>query len=191
MSDAQPTPPHPGTLTSAPPPAWGQPQPGTLRYVEAHFGPVATFADRIPAYLIDVGLSLAANLLFVPGLVLFVVAADSSGSSDVTGGSRALALVGLLLAVLGYVAGLAFVIWNRVFRMGRRGQSIGKSRMDLMLVDARTGRPIGAGMCFVRELVLGLVNQVFLLSSLWMLWDPDRQTVADKTVSSTVIKIRP
>ena len=71
--------------------------------------------------------------------------------------------------------------------MGRTGQSVGKKVIGLYLLDDKTGQPIGAGMCFLRELVAGIVNQVLYLSYLWMLWDTDKQTVADKAVHSPVV----
>ncbi len=73
--------------------------------------------------------------------------------------------------------------------MGRTGQSVGKRAMGLMLIDATTGQPIGAGKSFLRELVHSLANSIFYLSYLWMLWDADKQTLADKAVSSTVVTV--
>jgi hypothetical protein len=37
--------------------------------------------------------------------------------------------------------------------------------------------------------VSNIVNQVFYLSFLWMLWDTDKQTLADKAVHSSVIVV--
>ena len=71
--------------------------------------------------------------------------------------------------------------------MGRTGQSVGKKVIGLYLLDDKTGQPIGAGMCFLRELVQSLVNQIFYLGWLWMLWDADKQTLGDKAVHSNVV----
>ncbi|MBM6401486.1 RDD family protein [Phycicoccus sonneratiae] len=170
-------------------------QPGHLGYVEAHFGPVASFGDRVLALLVDGLLSLVALGPMLIGIPFIVAGApDSTGYDDygyqtygdANGG---LIAVGVSLVVLGFLVGLGVQLWNRVFRMGRTGQSVGKKAMGLRLLDARTGQPIGAGMCFLRELVSGLVNQVIYLSYLWMLWDDDKQTIADKAVHSTVVKV--
>ena len=91
---------------------------------------------------------------------------------------------------MGVIGSIAFGLLNRVVRMGRRGQSLGKSALGIVLLDARTGRPVGATACFGRELVSGLVNQVVYLSSLWMLWDDQKQTLHDKVVGSTVVHVR-
>ncbi len=223
MSDPQPPPPHlasqpppqpppqppaaPPTRPPMPPnPYGGAPvvdpyaaarrmQPGAIGYVEAHFGPVATFGDRVVALLIDTVVGIVAFVPFVVGLGLFIGALprsttyDAYGDLVTSGGNTALAVTGGVVMALGLLTAVAVGVWNRIWRMGRTGQSIGKSRTGLMLLDARTGRPIGAGMCFLRELVSGAVNQVVYLSYLWMLWDEDRQTLADKVVHSAVVKV--
>lgn len=178
-------------MTDQPAP-WPTPQtgrslePGTIGYVETYFGPVAGFGDRVLALLVDVAISLVA-LLPVLVSIPFFLAADSAERSG-SGSEGLLVALGLGALLLGYLVALGVQLWNRVFRVGRRGQSIGKQVVGLRLVDARTGRPIGAGMCFAREIVSAVVNQVIYLSSLWMLWDDNRQTLADKVVTSTVIK---
>ena len=100
-----------------------------------------------------------------------------------------LAVTGGLLIGLGVLVSLGITLWNRVFKMGRTGQSVGKKAIGLFLLDDKTGRPIGAGMCFLRELVQGLVNQIFYLGWLWMLWDTDKQTLGDKSVHSSVVVV--
>lgn len=170
-------------------------EPGTVGYVEAHFGPVAGFGDRVLALLLDGLLGLVAFAPMLFSIPFFIAGAPERTGYDAYGyavygsGNTTMLVVGILFIVLGFLVALGVQLWNRVFRMGRRGQSIGKGVVGLMLIDARTGQPIGAGMCFVRELVSNVVNQVFYLSALWMLWDDDRQTVADKAAHSTVIKV--
>jgi uncharacterized RDD family membrane protein YckC len=183
MSD-QPPPPSPPANPYGAVPYGGQPgMPGTLPWVEARYGRVADFGSRVVAYLVDTLVALAPLVLTVIGFV--VIGVSSSGSLD----SPALTVVGILLAVGGYVGSIALSIWNRVFRAGRTGQSIGKQAQGLVLVDAVTGRPIGTGNAFLRELVNGVANSVLWLGSLWMLWDPDKQTLGDKAVHSTVIHV--
>lgn len=166
---------------------------GSLAYVQQYFGPVASFGQRVLALLIDTALSLIGLIPMVIGIIVLVAAVpktttyDEFGNATLSGGNDGLAVIGGLLIALGGLISLAITLWNRVFRMGRTGQSVGKSLIGLKLLDDKTGQPIGAGMCFLRELVAGIVNQVFYLSYLWMLWDTDKQTVADKAVHSTVI----
>jgi uncharacterized RDD family membrane protein YckC len=73
--------------------------------------------------------------------------------------------------------------------MGRTGQSVGKKMFNQKLINTTTGQPIGPGQAFVRELIAGLANQIFYLSYLWMLWDPNRQTLGDMVAKSTVIHV--
>lgn len=186
-----------GEYTSAPPPglAPGQVMPGSLPYVEAHFGRVAHFGPRALAYLIDFALTLIGVVPVVAGAVMLIVstipatAHDSYDSTPVSQVNTGLLGAGILLMVVGGLLALAITIWNRIFRMGRTGQSIGKKVVGLKLINATTGAPVGAGMTFVRELLHGIINQVVYLSFLWMLWDPNRQTLADLVVKSAVIEV--
>lgn len=170
-------------------------QPGGRGFVEANFGPVASFGDRVLALLVDVAISLVAFLPMLIGIPFLVAGApdrtgyDEFGYQEYGDADGTLLTIGVVLMVLGVLFAIGVNLWNRVFRMGRTGQSLGKKAIGLMLLDARTGRPIGAGMCFLREVVSSLVNQVFYLSYLWMLWDDDKQTVADKAVHSSVVKV--
>jgi len=170
--------------------------PGSLAYVEQSFGRVAGFGQRALAYLIDTALSLIGLIPAIIGIIVLTVAASDSLTTDEFGNVTStgefdpgLAVVGGLLITLGVVVGLAITIWNRVFKMGRTGQSVGKKVIGLYLLDDKTGQPIGAGMCFLREVVQTLVNQVFYLGWLWMLWDADRQTLGDKAVHSSVVVV--
>jgi uncharacterized RDD family membrane protein YckC len=168
--------------------------PESLAAVEARFGPVATFGERATSWLIDLGVTLSGLLLVILGVV--VLWFGSSGSVTLDNGAIAqtpsdpvLSAIGWVFVIGGYLAMLGLWLWNRVFTMGRTGQSVGKRSQGLLLIDARTGQPIGAGSAFLRDLVHGLANQVFYLSFLWMLWDPDRQTLGDKAVHSTVVRV--
>ena len=114
---------------------------------------------------------------------------DEYGMTQSEGGNGSVAVIGGLLIGLGALISLAISLWNRVFKMGRTGQSVGKKVIGLKLVDDKTGQPIGAGMCFLREVVSNVVNQVIYLSYLWMLWDDNKQTIADKAVHSTVVVV--
>lgn len=169
--------------------------PGSLGYVQANFGQVATFGSRALALIVDTLLSLIGLIPMIIGIVVLAMAVptetyvDEFGMTQTTGGDSSQAVVGGLLIALGVLVSLAITLWNRVFKMGRTGQSVGKKVVGLKLVDDKTGQPIGAGMCFLRELVSSIVNQVVYLSYLWMLWDADKQTLADKAVHSTVVVV--
>ncbi len=100
--------------------------------------------------------------------------------------------LGILLMILGPLAGLIIGIWNKVFKEGKTGQSIGKAQMGISLVDSTTGLPLGAGRCFLREFVFSLLNGVSgsifgLIDYLWPLWDQKNERLMDKIITSRVI----
>ncbi len=172
----------------------GPAYPGSIGYVEQNFGKVADFGQRALAYLIDTAITLIGLVPMVIGIIVLAVGASNTVTTDQFGNTTStgdfdptLAAVGGLLIAFGALLSLGITIWNRIFKMGRTGQSVGKKVIGLYLLDAKTGRPIGAGMCFLRELVQGLVNQIFYLGWLWMLWDTDKQTLGDKAVHSSVV----
>lgn len=185
-----------GGYSQAPAYGGGPAYPGSLAYVEQNFGKVADFGQRALAYLIDVALTLIGLVPMVIGIIVLTVGASNTITTDQFGNTTTtgdfdptLAVVGGLLIALGAIVSLVITIWNRIFKMGRTGQSVGKKVIGLYLLDDKTGQPIGAGMCFLRELVQSLVNQIFYLGWLWMLWDTDKQTLGDKSVHSSVVVV--
>lgn len=168
---------------------------GTRAYVEQHFGPVATFGPRAKAGIIDLLISLVPLALMLVGFVLLIAGAPTTRTDGLMepavndDGSTGLLATGVGLMVLSTLLLFAVMLWNRVFRMGRTGQSIGKQVVGLKLIDGTTGQPIGAGKSFLREIVHGLANQIIYLSYLWMLWDDNRQTLGDLAVKSMVIEV--
>ena len=194
----QPPAPNPygGGYSQAPAYAGGPAMyPGSLGYVQANFGQVATFGQRVLALLVDVLISMIGLIPMIIGVIMLVAAAptelyvDEYGMTQSDGGNGSVAVIGGLLVGLGVLLSIAISLWNRVFKMGRTGQSVGKKVIGLKLVDDKTGQPIGAGQCFLRELVSNIVNQLIYLSYLWMLWDDNKQTIADKAVHSTVVVV--
>jgi uncharacterized RDD family membrane protein YckC len=132
----------------------------------------------VVSYLIDLLFGL---LLSIPGGVLVGVGAATSGGARV-----ALITVGsVLLAIAAIVQ-----IWQSGWRQGARGQSWGKSVTGLRTVSAETMQPIGGPVGLLRWLVDSLLGAIWilqLLNYLWPLWDPRRQTWADKVVGSVVL----
>jgi uncharacterized RDD family membrane protein YckC len=119
--------------------------------------------------LVDVGVALA---IIIVGIIVAAILHTASG-----------ALAGLIL-VLTYVGVFGFYIWQLVVQ-GKTGQTIGKRAVKIRLVREADGLPIGAGMSFVRWLAH---NLEFVIGYFWPLWDPKRQTFADKLCGTLVIK---
>jgi uncharacterized RDD family membrane protein YckC len=140
--------------------------------------PLASWGIRVVSYLLDVLFGL---LLSIPGGVLVGVGAAAHGGAQV-----ALLTVGSVLLVIGVIV----QVWQSGWRQGASGQSWGKSVTGLRTVGAESLQPIGGPMGLLRWLVDSLLGAIWilqLLNYLWPLWDPRRQTWADKVVGSVVL----
>lgn len=154
--------------------------------------PYAHWGKRVGSSLVD-GLLLLP--FFVLAAVFFVMSREETVTTtftnaggeevpfatDVTFGGPM-----LVLALAFYLAAIVFAIWNVIFRQGRKGRSLGKSALGTILLKEETGRPLGAGMTFVR-LLAHVLDGFFYLGYLWPLWDTKRQTFADKIVGTVVL----
>lgn len=205
---AQPGYPQPGYGQPAygqpgyPQPGYGYGAPGGLvdYRVSQPWGPLTGWWRRVGASIIDSLLPALALVVIGPGVALTVAGAPETQSVyDSTTGtyvdqtigaadSSKLGL-GITLLVLGGLLALGISVWNRAFRQGRTGQSIGKKMLGMRLVREADGRPMGAGMSFVRELAHSLDSCLgyFPLGYLWPLWDDRNQTWADKLTSTVVV----
>jgi uncharacterized RDD family membrane protein YckC len=159
------------------PPAFGiQPSPaGLWRAPTGDLVPLASWGRRFLAYLIDWGLTVGALIAFVLVGLLAGVIADA---------------LEVIILVIGYIvtagAGIYFAVLN-----GTRGQSPGKALIGLKVVDSRTGQLIGGGMGFVRG-IAGIINSLACyIGWFWPLWDDQRQTFADKIISTVVLDHQP
>lgn len=155
----------------------------------------ASWIQRVGAYLID-QLAIAASMIpMLVGIILIVAGSDttshinSMGDTEIDSWSlTGVAVAGIVVAVLGFLFMIAFALWNIVFRQGTKGASVGKSALGLMLLKESTGKPVGAGISFLRQLLHFLDSALCYIGYLWPLWDDKRQTLADKCVSTVVIR---
>jgi uncharacterized RDD family membrane protein YckC len=183
MTDQQPP-------TYAVAPTW----PGQPAYVAPQPWPLASWGSRVGASVIDSLLSLIGLVPYFAGFGLMAAGLPHPPANDATylpsdssaTGNVGLAIAGGVLAMAGFGLMIGIQLWNRVFRQGRTGQTVGKKAMGLVLVSERTGRPIGPWMSFVRDLA-HFLDGLFYLGYLWPLWDPKRQTFADKVMETVVI----
>ncbi len=157
-----------------PAPAYGAAPPGYQNYgtPAANVGTPAEWGTRAIAYLIDIA----------PVFVLYVLVLITSLISDV---------LGLLVSIVGYLAVLAYVIWNFYIKQGSTGQTIGKEKQGIKLVSDATGQPVGAGMAFVRYLVVGAFILAccigWVVNLLSPLWNEDKKTYSDKIMKMSVV----
>ena len=84
---------------------------------------------------------------------------------------------------------LAYVVWNYGYRQGTTGSSIGKSIMKFKVVSEKTGQPIGFGMSIVRQIAHIVDAIICYIGFLFPLWDPKRQTLADKIMTTVCLPL--
>lgn len=190
-------PPHQGQHAPFPPSGSDPNKPGSRAWVEQRYGRTAAFADRILPGIIDGLVGFAAA--FVPlvlGIICLIAGSPDTydcgyyytRSCDVPGsGSGALIGLGILLLFLTFLVSLAVVAWNRVWRVTKTGQSIGKKFAGLKVIDAETGGHPQLGAAALRELVHQFAG---IISWIWMLIDDDDRTLADIVGKTHVIETK-
>lgn len=200
------SPPHSGNLPPPPPPGGNYPPPpptqggsgypspqGSILPPEAY----TSWGTRVLAWLID----------YVPIIILTGIGygllmgtqeteciTDSSeyqmgefctGSPSILG-QVSFGLFGVLLP-------LAYGVWNYGYRQGTTGSSIGKSVMKFNVVSEKTWQPIGFGLSLVREIIYWVASAacgvVWLVAVLFPLWDPKRQSLADKIMTTVCVPL--
>jgi uncharacterized RDD family membrane protein YckC len=159
----------------------------------------ATWVDRVLAALIDGGIVLGAVIVLY--IVISIIGAVFGGLGAVISGAtgdQGAAAGGMMLGwgfcclafVLMPVVSLGIGLYNKVHLVSTRGYSIGQGIMQLKVVTAQ-GDLVPVGTLVLRLLVqigFGIIPFLSLLSILWPLWDPQRQTLHDKAVGTFVIK---
>jgi uncharacterized RDD family membrane protein YckC len=140
--------------------------------------PLAEYGQRVVGFLIDYAILIAADIaVIIVGRIVGVV----------------IGFLGALIFFFGWIAVLAYAIWNLCYRQGLTGQTIGKSQQGVSLVTEATGQPVGFGGAFLRYLIFSILSSItcgvyFVLDLLWPLWDPKRQRITDKILKYSVIK---
>lgn len=124
---------------------------------------------RVLSYLIDAALLIPAYIVYFIGIAI----GDAFG---------------LLLVFVSFVAMIGIAVWNTAFKQGATGQSVGKGVIGTTLIGEATGRPIGAGLAFVRQ-IAHIVDGICFIGYLWPLWDSKRQTFADKIMKTIVVEV--
>jgi len=137
-------------------------------------GRYASWWNRVASSLLD---SLVTVPPVVIGAVLFVLTRDADGDPTA---------VGAVLYALGGIASFAVAAWNRWFRAGKTGQSLGKTWMGTWLLSEVDGQPIGAGRAFLRD-ICHILDGIFYVGYIWAAFDAKTQTFADKIMHTVVV----
>jgi uncharacterized RDD family membrane protein YckC len=168
MSDVQRDPTGTGGPPGDPTGAGGPPgqapavPPSELRAASGPSGPRAGFWSRVGAQILD------ALVIAVPAIILFLI------------------LDAGLAYILTIVIGIAYFVY---FEGGPTGQTLGKKMLNIRVIDANRGGPIGYGRALLRYVVEAIFSGILLLGYLWMLWDREKQTWHDKAASSVVVPV--
>ncbi|MDH6135952.1 putative RDD family membrane protein YckC [Kitasatospora sp. MAA4] len=187
-----------------PQPGYGYPQQPPAGYgvpPQAPYGGYAPAPPVLASWGARVGGSIIDSLvIFIPLTISYAIgfsmlfSAVKSCSVDPDTGLTVCAnssssSAGAGLAIIGVGALLTFIlgIWQLI-REGKTGQTIGKKAVGIRLVREIDGQPLGFGMCFVRRLAHVVDSALCGIGYLWPLWDDKGQTLADKIVSSLVIR---
>jgi uncharacterized RDD family membrane protein YckC len=189
-----PPPPPAGGYPPPPPSSGGQapPAPGPLVRglpTEAY----ASWFTRVLAFLVDsipYAIIIAGGLLVLFGTQQTACITDLSPFNVAQFCATGFSSVGVTAMWLAVLAALAYLLWNYGYRQGATGSSIGKSVMEFRVVSENTGQPIGFGLSVVRQLA-HFVDAIMLgIGFLFPLWDPKRQTLADKIMSTVCLPSR-
>lgn len=88
---------------------------------------------------------------------------------------------------IAYLAALGWALYN-AYLQGNTGQSYGKKQFGMRLLRQHDGQVIGGGLGIGRYFLHILDAIPCYIGFLWPLWDPKKQTFADKIVKTVVIK---
>lgn len=177
--------PPPGTLISAP--SAGTPDPALQLAL-------APWWKRLVAIIIDWAV-LGAGYFVLLAIVGILVKGSKNGTTTNTNqnqsGSLALGFF-ILLILVSFPNAIYFGLMNG----SKRGQTVGKMAMGIVVRDARTGQRIRFWRAAGRSLISGVVFQLFaeipfILDSLAPLWDKRRQSWHDKVAGTIVVDLRP
>src|SRR5687768_9422034 len=134
-------------------------------------GPLASWGDRVVATLIDAAAVLAGYIVVWLLALIIGIVSDALGT---------------LVLVLGYLV-LSVYSFYLGYLEGETGQSPGKAITGLKVVRATDGQLIGGGMGIVRKLA-HILDGICLIGYLFPLFDPMKQTFADKIMTTVVLR---
>jgi uncharacterized RDD family membrane protein YckC len=153
----------------------------------------ASWASRVLAAVID-GIAPVVVILIGLGVEMGTrqtLCAPTTTEYDVaTFCSTGNTTVGLIVFLASLVIALLFLLWNYGYRQGTTGSSLGKSVVNVKVVDENSRRPIGFGKSVLRQLAHLLDAAICYVGFLFPLWDAKRQTLADKLLKTVCLPTR-
>ena len=191
-----PPPPPPGgsEYPPPPPPSGGYlpplPGPAIRGLPQQAYTPWLT---RVGAYLIDY---LPFAVILGVGWLILQNSVDTACLTDITPYdvdqicSVGYSTLGVTVMWGALLAGLAYLVWNYGYRQGTTGSSIGKAVLRFKVVGENTGKPLGFGLSFLRQIAHLIDAGVLYIGYLFPLWDAKRQTLADKIIATVCLPVQ-
>jgi RDD family len=183
-----PPPPPPGPGGYGPPQGYPGPQSGgglpTDAYTPWATRALAWLIDYVP-YLIIIGIGYGIEAATQETVCISDTSGYDLGDFCATGNST----LGVASFLIFNVIGLAYIVWNYGYKQGTTGSSIGKGIMKFKVVSEETGQPIGFAMSVVRQLAHAIDAVICYIGFLFPLWDPKRQTIADKLLKTVCLPL--
>jgi uncharacterized RDD family membrane protein YckC len=162
-----------------PPPAAARPALPKEAYTPWLTRVIAWLIDFVPVFILE---GIGYGLLLGTGETQCISQTSEYDLGEFcTTGSSTLGLVSLIIT---WLLSIAYLVWNYGYRQGTTGSSIGKSIMKFKVVSEKTGQPIGFGLSIVRQLAHIIDGAICYIGYLFPLWDPKRQTIADKIMTT-------
>jgi uncharacterized RDD family membrane protein YckC len=189
-----PPPPQQGGYPPPPPGAPGYPPPPAPPVPAMPKEAYTPWFTRVLAWLID-----NVPVFIVLGIAYGIAFGTAENQCISNGGeydygvycTSSFGAIGVILLGLGYIAALAYWVWNWGYRQGTTGSSIGKSIMKFKVVSEKTWQPIGFGLSIVRQLAHIVDGAVCYIGYFFPLWDAKRQTLADKIMTTVCVPLNP
>ena len=153
---------------------------------------LAPWWKRLLAFLID---SMVIGVaLFVVFGVIGAVSRNSNSSASTsqpaTAGQLAVGFIAIFVLLL-----IPYLLYYGIMNGSKRGQTLGKMALNIVVRDARTGGPIGfwrgVGRYAITVVFYVLLFVPYLIDNLSPLWDTRRQAWHDKVVHSVVVERNP
>jgi uncharacterized RDD family membrane protein YckC len=141
----------------------------------SQWGPLAPWGQRAVAYLITIGLVIGIYI------VMAIIGAVLGAIADFLG------VIWFLLTWLVSI-GIGLYVY---YLDGTTGGHPGKRLLGLKTVNANTGELIGGGLGIVRGIAHFVDQIICYIGYLFPLWDPKRQTLADKIMTTVVLTDQP
>lgn len=171
-----------------PPPPPPLPPQGYVPYDATQMGPqYAGFGARLGAYIID---GLIAALFAIPTIAVLFGGPSHIDTCTIDDELRLCEVPDNSTVAVAIALGVvALAIYLTLYaRMVGKGQSWGHKAVNVRVVDASTGQPIGTGRAVGRFFGRYLSAIPCYLGFLWALWDGKKQTWHDKLTNSVVVK---